>query len=100
MRLTMIRRLVGPAVALTLGIGIVSGLQPESNAQHGGTVAPADMIEQPMTKRVIGGQYTAMVPIQFVLQGLCVRCLFGIAASQEIDYVAAVGCAVICSAAF
>ena len=56
--------------------------------------------ETQMTERVIGGQYMAMVPMQFVLQGLCVWCLGGIAASQEIDFVAMAGCVVICYAAF
>lgn len=43
----------GSVVALMLGIGIASGLQPKSNMAQRNAVAPTDMIEQAV---VVGGQ--------------------------------------------
>lgn len=85
------------AVVATLGTAgaSVSGHGVEADASLVG--AP---LEVQTTERVIGGQYIGVLPILFVLQGLCVQCLYGIAASQEIDYVAIAGCVAICYAAF
>ena len=53
MKLTMNTWSRGPVVALMLGIGIVSGLQPGSDMAQRNAVASTDMIEQ---AAVVGGQ--------------------------------------------
>jgi len=92
-----VRSIVVAAVVATVGTAGASG------SGHGVEVdvslVGTQLEVQPM-ERVIGGQYIGVVSLQFVLQGLCVRCLYGITASQGIDYVAIAGCVVICYAAF
>lgn len=68
-------------------------------AGHGAEVEASltgAQLEVQTPERVTGGQYIGVVPTQLVLQAICVQCLFGITASQEIDYVAIAGCVVIC----
>ena len=93
----IVRSVVVAVAVVTLGTAGASG------SGHG-VEADASLVGAPLevqtTERVIGGQYIGVVPILFVLQGLCVQCLYGIAASQEIDYVAIAGCVIICYAAF
>ncbi len=93
----IVRGVVVAVAVVTLGAAGASG------AGYGAEVdlsLVGTQLEVQTTELVIGGQYIGVVPILFVLQGLCVHCLYGIAASQGIDYVAIAGCVVICYAAF
>jgi len=101
MKLTMGRSFMRMAVVTAVIATVVTA--GASGAGYGAEVdlslVGTQLEVQPM-ERVIGGQYIGVVSLQFVLQGLCVRCLYGITASQGIDYVAIAGCVVICYAAF
>ena len=93
----IVRSVVVAVAVVTLGTAGASGSGRgvEVDASLVGT-----QLEVQTTERVIGGQYIGVVPIQFVLQALCMQCLHGITASQGIDYLAIAGCVVICYAAF
>lgn len=81
------------ALATSGGSGAGYGVNSDTGSME-------TFFETQMTERVIGGQYIGTIPTLFILQGLCVRCLGGIAASQGIDFVSMAGCVVICYAAF
>ncbi len=90
----------GLGVTAIVAVLATSGGSGAGYGVNSDTGSMETFFETQMTERVIGGQYIGTIPTLFILQGLCVRCLVGVSASQQSDIVDLVRCAVTCYVAF